>query len=56
MPDDLVPLDHSLLEVVAKSKLDWIISCNDIAVMHPVRDCMTMVFNLIDLDDESSKN
>jgi hypothetical protein len=55
MPGDLVPLDHTLLEVFAKSKSDWVISGNDIAIMHPVRDCMTMVFNLIDLDDESSK-
>ncbi len=54
MPDDMVPLDHSLLEVVANNKSDWVISGSDIAILHSVRDCMNMIFNLIDLDDEIS--
>lgn len=54
MPEDLVPLDHSLLEVVANNKSDWVISGSDIAILHSVRDCMNMIFNLIDLDQEIS--
>lgn len=44
--------DHSILEIVAKDKTDWVLSGAEIAILHSVRDCMTMVFRLVDLEDE----
>ncbi|MBT4162907.1 MAG: DUF1631 family protein, partial [Gammaproteobacteria bacterium] len=44
--------DHSLLDAIANEHPDWIPGTSEIAVLHSVRDCMTMIFNLVDLDPE----
>lgn len=50
-PDQL-PKDHSILETVASKKTDWVLAAKDIAILHSIRDCMSMVFRLVDLDEE----
>lgn len=50
-PDQL-PEDHGILETVAAQRTDWVLAANDIAVLHSIRDCMSMVFRLVDLEPE----
>ena len=51
LPADQIPEDHSILEAIALSKTDWILSGSDVAILHSVRDCMTMIFKLVNLDE-----
>ena len=44
------PQDYSLLDALAAADTGCIPAAGDIAVLHSVRDCMTMIFNLVDLD------
>jgi len=50
-PADQIPADHSILEAIALSKTDWILSGSDVAILHSVRDCMTIIFKLVNLDE-----
>ncbi len=52
LPPEQIPQDHGILETVAAQKTDWILAANDIAVLHSIRDCISMVFRLIDLEEE----
>lgn len=49
-PDEM-PVDHAILELIARTQSDWILSGADVAVLQSIRDCMTMIFKLIDLDE-----
>lgn len=49
---DQLPADHALLPLIASKQTDWIPAGADIAVLHAVKDCMTMIYKLIDLEPE----
>jgi hypothetical protein len=48
---DKIPDNHAIVELVAHTQSDWILSGADVAVLQSIRDCMTMIFKLIDLDE-----
>ncbi|MBO6555230.1 MAG: DUF1631 family protein [Pseudomonadales bacterium] len=49
---DQIPKDHGILETVAAQKTEWVLAGQDIAILHSIRDCMAMVFRLVDLEEE----
>jgi hypothetical protein len=51
-PADELQSDNNLTLLIAAGQPDWILSASDLAVISSVRDCMTMIFGLIDLDDK----
>jgi len=44
--------NSSIIDVIAIGQPDWVLGGADIAVLQSVRDCMTMIFRLVDLDPE----
>jgi hypothetical protein len=53
-PDSL-PDDHAFLSVIAEQKSEWIPSADDRAVLQSIRDCLNMIYNLLDLEPEITR-
>lgn len=49
---DQIPADYSLLEVISSGNTEWILAAGEIAILHSIRDCLTMIHRMIDLEAE----